>query len=98
MPHSTTPFDASDYLETEQEIEAFLQESLDTSIELNDMSIFLTAIGHAAKARGMAQIAKDTGLGRESLYKALSPTAKPRIDTIAKVVTSLGLKFKMVHF
>ena len=61
------------------------------------MFIFQSAIGHAAKARGMSQIAESTGLGRESLYKALSVDAKPRFETIAKVVSSLGLKIQVVH-
>ncbi len=95
MPHKITPFDASDYIETEQDIEVFLQEALNTATECNDMSIFFAAIGAAAKARGMTQIAKDAGLGRESLYKALSPDAKPRFDTIAKVVHGLGLKLQV---
>ena len=54
--------------------------------------VFLAAIGDVAKARGMAAIAKSTGLGRESLYKALAPGAKPRYDTILKVLHGLGVK------
>jgi probable addiction module antidote protein len=53
----------------------------------------LPALGDIARARGMAQIARDTGLGRESLYKALAPGAKPRFDTILKVARALGVKF-----
>ena len=52
----------------------------------------LLALGDIARARGMAQIAKDSGLGRESLYKALAPGAKPRFDTILKVARALGVK------
>ena len=51
-------------------------------------------LGDIARARGMSQIAKETGLGRESLYKALSPGAKPRFDTVLKVAKALGVKFK----
>lgn len=97
MENKITPFDASNYLDDENDIELFIQEALDSAIEFNDMSIFLSAIGSAAKARGMTQIAKDTGLGRESLYKALSPSSSPRFDTIAKVVASLGLKLRIGH-
>ena len=54
-------------------------------LESGDPDLLLLALGDIARARGMAQIAKDTGLGRESLYKALAPGAKPRFDTILKV-------------
>lgn len=57
-----------------------------------DPDLLLTPIGDIAKARGMAQIARDAGLGRESLYRALSHRAKPRFDTIMKVPGALGLK------
>lgn len=56
-----------------------------------DNAEFLRAIGHVAKARGMAQIAKDSGMGRESLYKTFAPGAKPRFDTVVKVLHALGL-------
>jgi len=56
----------------------------------------LRALGHIAKARGMAQIAAESGLGRESLYKAFAPSAKPRYDTIMKVTRALGLKLAAV--
>jgi len=54
--------------------------------------VFLSAIGHVAKARGMSEIAKKSGLGRESLYKAFSPGAKPRYETVLKVLNTLGVK------
>jgi len=57
--------------------------------------VFLRAIGHIAKAKGMAQIAKDTGLGRESLYKAFRPNAKPRFDTVMKVIDALKLQLNV---
>ena len=56
------------------------------------MKSFLRAIDHIAKAKGMAQTAKDTGLGRESLYKAFRPNAKPRFDTVMKVIDTLKLQ------
>jgi len=57
-----------------------------------DPDMFLVAVKNVARARGMAQLAKDTGLGRESLYKALAPGAKPRYDTLLKVLRALGVK------
>ena len=83
-----TPFDAADYLDDEETISEYLTAAL----EDDDPEMFLVAIKTVARARGMTQLAKDTGLGRESLYKALAPGAKPRYDTILKVVKALGVK------
>jgi probable addiction module antidote protein len=82
-----TPFDAADYLDSEETIAAYLSAALDD----DNPDLFLVAIKDIARARGMTQLAKDTGLGRESLYKALAPGAKPRYDTILKVVRALGV-------
>lgn len=82
-----TPFDAADYLDSDEAIAAYLSATL----EDDDPEMFLVAIKTVARARGMTQLAKDTGLGRESLYKALAPGAKPRYDTILKVVRALGV-------
>ena len=82
-----TPFDAADYLDSEEVIAAYLSAALDD----DNPDLFLVAIKDIARARGMTQLAKDTGLGRESLYKALAPGAKPRYDTILKVVRALGV-------
>lgn len=81
-------FDAADYLNTEEAIAEYLTAAL----EDENPDVFLSAISDVAKARGMAAIAKSTGLGRESLYKALAPGAKPRYDTILKVLHGLGVK------
>ena len=81
-------FDVSEYLNDEESIAAYLSATL----EEGDPKLLLSAIGDVAKARGMARIASDTGLGRESLYKALNPEAKPRFETILKVLNSLGVK------
>jgi len=62
------------------------------ALESGKPELVLPALGDIARARGMAQIARDTGLGRESLYKALAPGAKPRFDTILKVARALGVK------
>ncbi len=83
-----TPFDAADYLDSEETIAAYLSAALDD----DDPELFLIAVKDVARARGMTQLAKDTGLGRESLYKALAPGAKPRYDTILKVVRALGVR------
>ncbi|TAJ93214.1 MAG: putative addiction module antidote protein [Gammaproteobacteria bacterium] len=81
-------FDAADYLDNEETIAEFLTAAL----EDENPEVFLAAIAAAAKARGMTAIANSTGLGRESLYKALAPGAKPRYDTILKVLHGLGIK------
>lgn len=85
-----TRFDAADYLDSEEAIAAYLSATL----EDDDPEMFLVALKTVARARGMTQLAKDTGLGRESLYKALAPGAKPRYDTILKVVKALGVTLR----
>ena len=82
------PFDAVDYLDDEQTIAEYLTAALEDP----NPDVFLTAVREVARARGMTQLAKDSGLGRESLYKALSPGAKPRYDTVLKLVHALGIK------
>ena len=88
MPLKVTEFDASAYLDNDEVIAEYLSAAL----EDENPDVFLAALGHVAKAKGMAAIAEKTGLGRESLYKALAPGAKPRYDTILKVLHSLGVK------
>lgn len=81
-------FDAAEYLDNEEVIAAYLNAAL----EDENPDVFLIAIGDVAKARGMTQLAKDTGLTRESLYKALAPGAKPRYDTVLKLIRALGVE------
>jgi len=81
-------FDASDYLDSEEMIAEYLTAALEDS----NPDVFLAAIADVARARGMSAIARETGLGRASLYKALAPGAKPRYDTILAVLNSLGVK------
>jgi probable addiction module antidote protein len=81
-------FDPADYLDDEATIAAYLTACL----EDDDGSLFMAALGDVARARGMTKLAADTGLGRESLYKALSPGAHPRHDTIRRVIGALGLR------
>ena len=88
MSNELIPFDITEYLDSEEAMAEYLSQVL----EDGDNEEFLRAIGHIAKAKGMAQIAKDTGLGRESLYKAFRPNAKPRFDTVMKVIDALKLQ------
>ena len=81
-------FDAADYLDNEEVIAEYLTAAL----EDENPDVFLAAIADVAKARGMTAVANSTGLGRESLYKALTPGAKPRYETIVKVLHGLGVK------
>ena len=81
-------FDAVDYLDND----VVIAEYLNAALEDENPNVFLQAIADVAKARGMSKLAKDTGLGRESLYKALAPGAKPRYDTIIKLVRALGVE------
>lgn len=82
------PFDAADYLDDEETGAAYLTAALEDP----NPDVFLAAVRDVARARGMTQLAKDAGLGRESLYKALTPGAKPRYDTILKLLHVLGIK------
>lgn len=83
------PFDATRYLTDDEAIAEYMTAALETG----DPDLLLAVLGDVARARGMAQVAKDTGLGRESLYKALAPGAKPRFDTVLKVARALGVRF-----
>jgi probable addiction module antidote protein len=83
-----TPFDAARYLSDD----AAIAEYMTAILETGDSDLLLLALADVARARGMAQVAKDAGLGRESLYKALAPGAKPRYDTIMKVMRALGVQ------
>ena len=82
------PFDAARYLTDD----AAIAEYMTAVLETGDSNLLLLALGDIARARGMAQVAKDAGLGRESLYKALAPGAKPRFDTVLKVARALGVR------
>lgn len=82
------PFDAARYLTNDVAVAEYMTAVLETE----DPDLLLLALGDVARARGMAQVAKDAGLGRESLYKALAPGAKPRFDTILKVAKALGIR------
>lgn len=84
----TRAWDAADHLKTEADVVAYLEAAL----EDGDPAVIIAALGDVARAKGMSQVAKHTGLGRESLYKALSPSGNPEFATIMKVMDALGLK------
>jgi len=88
-PLKLVAFDAARYLDDDDAIAEYMAAMLET----NDPDLLLLALGDVARARGMAQVAKDAGLGRESLYKALAPGAKPRFETVMKVARARGVKF-----
>ena len=85
---TTTPWDPADHLKTEEDIVAYLEAALEEA----DPALVAAALGDIARAKGMTQVARDAGLGRESLYKALSPAGNPEFATILKVVAALGLQ------
>lgn len=84
----TSQWDAAAHLETDEDMAAYLEAAL----EDGDPALVTAALGDIARAKGMTQIARETGLGRESLYKALSPEGNPEFATVLKVVRALGLK------
>ena len=83
-----TPFDAAEHLKDEESIAEFLN----ASIAMNDPTILLNAVSTVARARSMSQLAEASGLGRESLYKALKPGSQPRYETVMKVLSALGVE------
>ncbi|WP_440608857.1 addiction module antidote protein [Acinetobacter baumannii] len=83
-------WDSAEHLKTEEDMQAYLQACIEESN--GDAAFIAKALGNIAKAKGMTQLAKDTGLGRESLYKALSGDVNPSFDTIIKVVKALNLR------
>ena len=84
----TIPWDPVDHLKTEEDMAAYLEAAL----EEGDPALIAAALGDIARAKGMSHVAREAGLGRESLYKALSPTGNPEFGTILKVVAALGLQ------
>jgi len=91
MKTEITKWDVVDYLKTDDEILNYL----DAILEKNDPHLLASALGDIARAKGMTQVAKDAGLGRESLYKALSPTGNPSFATVQKVLSAMGLKLRV---
>jgi len=88
-PPKLVAFDAAKYLGDDEAIAEYVAAVLETS----DPDLLLLALGDVARAKGMTQVARDAGLSRESLYKALAPGAKPRFETVMRVAKALGVKF-----
>ncbi|KIM12237.1 MAG: addiction module antitoxin [Sulfurovum sp. FS08-3] len=88
---SVKDFDISEYLDDRETIEEYLNQALKDG----DMNEILEAIGNIAKAKGITQISKDTGLGRESLYKSFAKGAKPRFETVLKVLQSFDIRLQV---
>jgi probable addiction module antidote protein len=84
----TRLWDAAEHLKSDADMAAYLEAAL----EDGDPALVAAALGDIARAKGMSQIARETGLGRESLYKALSPDGNPEFSTVLKVVRALGLR------
>ncbi len=87
---TTTLWDVSEHLETREDMAAYL----DSALEDGDPALISAVLGDIARAKGMTEIAEKTGLGRTSLYKALSPDGHPEFATIMKVIDALGLQLK----
>ena len=88
MSETLIAFDMASLLDCDEAISEYLSQVLADG----DSDEFIRAIGYVAKARGMSKVAKDSGLGRASLYKALTPGAKPRFDTVIKVMRAMGVE------
>lgn len=88
----TTRYDVAEHLRNQNEMAAYLEACLEEAGE--DAAFIAKALGDIARAKGMAQVARDAGLSRESLYKALSGERSPGFDTILKVIGALGLKLR----
>jgi probable addiction module antidote protein len=84
----TRPFDITEYLDDDEAIAMYLSDIM----EEDNPSLLADALGNIARAKGMTQIAKAAGIGRESLYKALKPDAQPRYETVSRVCKALGMK------
>ena len=87
----TIPWDSANELKTDEDIANYLE----TVLEDGDPALVAAALGDIARAKGMSQVARDAGLGRESLYKALSADGNPEFATVLKVIHALGLKLKV---
>ncbi len=91
MPIETRPFDAAEFLTDAESV----QEYLAAAFETNDVAYIAKALGTAARARGMAGVAQEAGLSRESLYRSLSATGHPELETVVKVLGAMGLRLSV---
>jgi probable addiction module antidote protein len=87
---TTRPWDSAEHLKTDEDIAAYLDAALEEAGD--DPAFIAKALGTVARARGMTQLAKDTGMAREALYRALSPAGNPNFGTVLKVLKALGIK------
>ena len=85
------PFDAAEFLTDERLVLAYLREALSAG----DARVLVAALGDVARAQGMSDLSRSTGLGRENLYRALSAQTNPRIDTVFRVASALGMQFDL---
>ncbi len=92
MKVKISPYNPLDYLETKEEI----NEYLNNAFKDDDPQVFLIALGHLAKKKGMMEVARETGLNRESLYKSLSGDGNPKFSTISKITKALGCKLAIM--
>ena len=86
----TQPWDPAEHMETDEDMAAYLN----VALEDGDLSLIMATLGDIARARRMAMVAQQTGLGRESLYKSLSANGNPEFATVLKVVRALGLRLQ----
>lgn len=93
LPEGFSNFDSADYLKTESDIRAYFSACIED--DPGDGSLIRYALGTIARAKSMSEIAKDTGLARESLYRALSPEGNPEFSTIMRVCQALDLQFTL---
>jgi len=93
MSISTTKWDSAEYLKTEEDMKLYLEACIEEAGD--DPSFIVHALGVVARAKNMSQLARDTGLTREGLYKALSPEGNPTFSTVAKVAKALGFKLSI---
>ena len=89
----TKKWNAADFIETEEDPRAYIEAAL----EEKDLSLFSAALGEIAKSKGMTELARKTGLGRTSLYKALSMDGQAQFSTIVKVLDALGYRFTILR-
>jgi len=93
MTIKTTRWDSAEYLKTEEDMQLYLEACIEESGD--DPSFIIHALGVIARAKNMSQLARDTGLTREGLYKALSPEGNPTFSTVSKVAKALGFKLSV---
>lgn len=91
MALKTKKWDVVDYLDSPEEIASYLE----TAFEDGDPAIIRRALSNAARARGMTALAEETGIGRDTLYKALGEDGNPTLDTLIKVIKALGVKLSV---